>query len=49
MILLLLGLYFTAPIQNVHRWYRIPFIGLNIQPSEHAKLIVAIALSAFFE
>lgn len=49
MILLLLGLYFTAPIQNVHRWYRIPGIGLNIQPSEHAKLIVAIALATYLQ
>jgi rod shape determining protein RodA len=49
MLLLLLGLYFAAPIQNVHRWYRVPFIGLNIQPSEHAKLIVAIALASFLD
>ncbi len=49
MIVLLLGLYFTAPIQNVHRWYRIPGIGINIQPSEHAKLAVAIALASFLE
>ncbi|MBF8263041.1 MAG: rodA [Parachlamydiales bacterium] len=48
-VVLLLGLYLTAPIQNVHRWYRIPVIGLNIQPSEHAKLIVAIALAHFLE
>jgi rod shape determining protein RodA len=46
-IVLLLGLYLTTPIQNVHRWYRIPVIGLNIQPSEHAKLILAIALAHF--
>jgi rod shape determining protein RodA len=26
-ILLLLGLFFTEPIQHVHRWYRIPFVG----------------------
>ena len=44
-VLLLIGLFFTAPIQNVHRWYRV--FGLSIQPSEHAKLIVAIALAAF--
>jgi len=46
-IALLMGLFFTAPIQNVHRWYRIPIINLNIQPSEHAKLILAIALAHF--
>lgn len=46
-ILLLLGLFLTTPIQNVHRWYRIPLIGINIQPSEQAKLIVAITLAHF--
>jgi len=49
MILLLLGLFLVSPIQNVHRWYRLPMIGLTIQPSEIAKLIVAIALAAFLE
>lgn len=49
MAVLLLGLYLTAPIQNVHRWYRIPLIGLNIQPSEHAKLIVAICLARYLD
>ncbi|NGX32131.1 MAG: Rod shape-determining protein RodA [Candidatus Anoxychlamydiales bacterium] len=49
MIFLLLGLYFAAPIQRVHRWYRIPFIGMNIQPSEHAKLIVVFTLGWFLE
>src|SRR5690606_7456558 len=48
-VLLLIGLFFTTPIQNVHRWYRIPGIGLNIQPSEHAKLVVALVLAAFLE
>lgn len=48
-VLLLFGLFFTAPIQNVHRWYRVPVIGLSIQPSEHAKLIVVIALAAFLD
>lgn len=47
--LLLVGLFFTAPIQNVHRWYRIPFLGREFQPSEYAKLIVVIALSTFLE
>lgn len=49
MILMLLGLFFTAPIQNVHRWYRVPFLGFMVQPSEYAKLIVVIALSWFLE
>lgn len=49
MILMLIGLFFTTPIQNVHRWYRIPFLPMAIQPSEFAKLIVVIALSSFLE
>lgn len=49
MLVSLFGLFFTEPIQNVHRWYRLPFIGASIQPSEHAKLIVVIALSWFLE
>ena len=49
MILLLVGLYFTSPIQNVHRWYRLPFIGFALQPSEVAKLVVVIVLSSFLE
>lgn len=49
MILTLIGLFFTDAIQRVQRWYRIPFIGISIQPSEYAKLIVVIALSWFIE
>ena len=49
MIISLIGLFFTDSIQRVHRWYRIPFIGISIQPSENAKLIVVIALSWFLE
>ncbi len=48
-VLLLLGLYFTTPIHNVRRWYRLPFMPFDIQPSEYAKLIVVIALSWFLE
>jgi len=47
-VFLLFGLFFVAPIQNVHRWYRIPYLA-NIQPSEQAKLIVIIGLSWFLE
>lgn len=47
-VILLLGLFFVTPIQNVHRWYRIPHL-ISIQPSEQAKLIVVIALSWFLE
>lgn len=49
MLLGLLGLFFVEPIQNVHRWYRIPLVGASIQPSEYAKLIVVITLSLFLE
>lgn len=49
MILSLIGLFFTDPIQRVHRWYRIPFINISFQPSEYAKLIVVITLSWFLE
>jgi rod shape determining protein RodA len=49
MLVALIGLYFTAPIQNVRRWYRIPFINFSFQPSEYAKLIVVITLSWFLE
>lgn len=49
MILSLVGLFFTDSIQRVHRWYRIPLIGISIQPSEYAKLVVVISLSWFLE
>lgn len=49
MIFLLIGLFFTEAIQRVHRWYRVPFLGINFQPSEYAKLVVVIALSWFLE
>src|SRR5438105_6801090 len=47
-ILLLLGLFFVSPIQNVHRWYRIPGLA-SFQPSEQAKFIMVIFLSWFLE
>lgn len=49
MLVLLMGLFFTRSVQNVHRWYKIPLIGMSLQPSEHAKLIVVITLSWFLE
>jgi rod shape determining protein RodA len=49
MILALIGLFFTDPIQRVHRWYRLPFIGFNFQPSEYAKLSVVITLAWLLE
>lgn len=49
MILALLGLFFTSTIQNVQRWYRIPFLGMSVQPSEYAKLIMVLMMSFFLE
>lgn len=49
MLLSLIGLFFTASVQSVNRWYKIPLIGISYQPSETAKLIVVITLSWFLE
>ncbi|NBO24244.1 MAG: FtsW/RodA/SpoVE family cell cycle protein, partial [Chlamydiae bacterium] len=49
MLILLIGLFFTSSIQNVHRWYRLPGVPFALQPSEFAKLIVVITLSYFIE
>ncbi|SCA58546.1 Rod shape-determining protein RodA [Chlamydiales bacterium SCGC AB-751-O23] len=49
MVLVLVGVLFTPAIHNVHRWYKIPLINLNFQPSEFAKLVVIISLSWFLE
>ncbi len=48
-LLLLVGLFFTAPIQNVHRWFRLPLIPFAFQPSEFLKVILILTLSWFFE
>lgn len=48
-LLLLAGLFFTEGRKSVQRWYRIPGIGLPLQPSELAKLILVITLSSFLE
>lgn len=48
-IIALVGLFFTDSIQNVQRWYRIPFVNISFQPSEETKLAVVIALSWFLE
>ncbi len=45
----LIGLFFTDPIARVQRWYRLPFFGFSLQPSEVAKLAVVVALSWFLE
>jgi len=48
-VIFLLGLFFTAPIHNVRRWYRFPFLPFDFQPSEYAKLVLVITLSWFLE
>ena len=49
MIVLLVGLFFVSPIHNVRRWYRLPFLPFDIQPSEYAKLALILSLSWFLE
>lgn len=48
-IILLIALFFTAPIQNVHRWFKIPIISFAFQPSEFAKLTILLTLSWYLE
>jgi rod shape determining protein RodA len=47
-VVLLMGLFFVSPIQNVHRWYRIAGL-ISFQPSEQAKLILVVFLGWFLE
>jgi rod shape determining protein RodA len=49
MLISLIGLFFVPAIQNVHRWYRIPLIGLSIQPAEYAKLVVVVFFSWYLD
>ncbi len=48
-IIALIGLFFMPATVRVHRWYRIPLIGMAFQPSEVAKLIVVFTLAWFLE
>ncbi|NGX31416.1 MAG: putative lipid II flippase FtsW [Chlamydiae bacterium] len=48
-IVSLVGLFFMSPVRNVFRWYRLPFLGFDIQPSEVAKCIVVIMLAWFID
>ena len=48
-VIALVGLFFVEPIANVHRWYRIPFLGMSIQPAEYAKLIAVMAMAWYLE
>lgn len=49
MLLALVGLFFVPTIQNVHRWYRFPFLPFAIQPSEYAKLGMVLTTSWYLE
>ncbi len=49
MLLMLIGLFFVPAIHNVHRWYRLPGVNFDVQPSEYAKLIVVMTLSLYLE
>lgn len=49
MLASLVGLFFAGSIVGVNRWYRLPIVNINVQPSEYAKLIVVITLSWFLE
>jgi rod shape determining protein RodA len=46
---MLIGVFFTAPIANVHRWYRLPLIGMSLQPSELAKITCVMAMAWYLE
>lgn len=48
-VLMLIGVFFTPPIANVHRWYKVPFLGMSMQPSEYAKIAMVMALSWYLE
>lgn len=48
-ILLLVGVLFTSPIQNVRRWYRVPFVPFAFQPSELAKFTVILGVSWLYD
>lgn len=44
-LLSLIGLLFTSPMLHVRRWYRLPMMGLTLQPSEFAKLSLVLILA----
>ncbi len=48
-LFMLVGLFFVEPIHNVRRWYRLPLIPFDIQPSEYAKLAIVLMLSWHLE
>lgn len=48
-LLALVGVLFADPIMRVQRWYRVPGLGISIQPSECAKLALIFLLSVYLE
>lgn len=49
LVVALVGLFLMPSVHNVHRWYRFSWMGFDMQPSEWAKLILAISLASFLE
>lgn len=49
MLFSLIGLFFAKSVQSVNRWYKIPLLGIGVQPSEIAKLVVVFSLSWLLE
>jgi rod shape determining protein RodA len=49
LLLLLTGLFLMPQVHNVYRWYRIPGIGFDIQPSELSKIVIVIILAWFID
>lgn len=45
----LIGLFFTDPIVRVQRWYKIPYLGIGMQPSEWAMIGTILSLSWLLE
>jgi rod shape determining protein RodA len=48
-LIALVGLLFTDSTRNVYRWYRLPILGIYLQPSEFAKVVVVLALAWLLE
>lgn len=48
-LVMLVGVFFTDAIASVHRWYRVPFLGMSIQPTEPAQVAVIMAMSWYLE
>lgn len=48
-VMALLGIFVVGVVINgARRWYRVPGVGIMLQPSEFAKLAMVVALAAWF-